>query len=276
MIKLFPQSARWLALVLDLAESNLGPLDRLLQQRIRTAEQELSLSDTGRVVLELGEEQPIAPTVAELKQELLDQLLRPLSSAEEATLVDRMVNILQSPHGRNVLAGKTLQALRKALLTGEELRGLEERLDRLNSHCAACGKEISYGEVVTFYIDSLAGRPGQGAIFCAHCKRPTRVACSVQGCAKTVEIKDRVLLRDGPKCVDHQEEKKKKEKEVEPAGSQPIVEINQDPAVSRLAATLHPAALPAALGAPNLRDFVTRWTADAIIPTASPFDQEDE
>lgn len=270
MIKVYPQSARWLALILDLAESGLGPLDRLLQQRIRTAEQELSLSDTGRVVLELGEEQPLAPTVAELKQEILDQLLRPLSSSEEATLVDRMVDILQSPHGRNVLAGKTLQALRKALLTGDELRGLEERLDRLNTHCAACGKEITYGEVVTFYIDSLGGRPAQGAIFCAHCKRPTRVACSVQGCAKTVEIKDRILLKDGPKCVEHQEEKKKKE---ESTIESPLVEANLEvnPAVPPI---WRGAITPAAPR--NLRDFVVgAWAPDALVP-ATPFDTEDE
>lgn len=92
-------------------------------------------------------------------------------TAHHPALIDTIVDILQQPHSRSALSGRTLQALRRAVLLPEEMTKFSESA-RKELHCGSCGKALVSGEMVTFQ----EGNEGPG-FFCTRCTRPAFVAC---------------------------------------------------------------------------------------------------
>lgn len=91
---------------------------------------------------------------------------------QDATLVDTMVEILQSSFARNCLSGSGLRALREALLIPDEVAGLRDKL-AAESACAGCGHQFVAGEMATINREA-----GQTSVRCTRCARPSFVAQS--------------------------------------------------------------------------------------------------
>lgn len=93
---------------------------------------------------------------------------------DDSRLVDTIVRILQLPHARNILSGKTYNALKKALLMPDELGKLLDA-KRLEAGCVECGHTFEEGEVATVHFD------GDYVFKCVLCYIPTLTRCSVCG-----------------------------------------------------------------------------------------------
>lgn len=93
-------------------------------------------------------------------------------------LIDIIVNTLQLPYPRNLLGGKTLEQLSRAILLPEELGKLTSRLKEREMSCGNCGKELHVGESVT-----IQGEGKSRSLMCTVCYTPELFAC---GCRKGV------------------------------------------------------------------------------------------
>lgn len=117
------------------------------------------------------------------------------STAHHPGLIDLMVDVLQAPHSRNVLAGKTLNLLRKAMLFPEEMSKVGEAILKEKS-CASCGKAFNEREVCT------AGQTENGgmAFFCSRCISPVFAACKHTECDGAAEIDSKIIAKLFDKC----------------------------------------------------------------------------
>lgn len=103
---------------------------------------------------------------------LLRESHQNLMTARDGDLIDTVVRILQLPHARNNLTGKTLDSLRKAILMPDEL-GKVLDIKRLESCCGHCGHPFGDGEMATAHIDG-------GCVFmCVRCFSPTVMRCNL-------------------------------------------------------------------------------------------------
>lgn len=95
------------------------------------------------------------------------------SRGHESDLIETFVKILKTPRGLNILSGKTLDQLRKAILLPDELAGLKQRLQKEELHCGSCGSLLHRGEMLTLGVES-----GGGVIVsCGTCIVPRLVKC---------------------------------------------------------------------------------------------------
>jgi hypothetical protein len=111
--------------------------------------------------------------VNKLIEEIADQL-NSTNPNEDATIIDSIVRILRLPLSDNILAGRTLDQLRKAILLPEEVRGLTDRLNDIELSCASCGAKLIQGEMVVLRKKYTAKN---NCIMCLRCSTPTTVGC---------------------------------------------------------------------------------------------------
>lgn len=209
MIKIDEDTARWIVLLLERA-SNIdeGTLAELAQD----AERHINTSPSDVCALQLWSLRndegfsTIAKDAQKIAQQLAEQIQNPLSGAEEASLVETIAQAVQAPYGRNIIAGKTFDTLKRALLNSTELVGLEERLRHRHLHCASCGKEFHSQEMATVSIESLGG---DSSFWCSRCKRPARVACAKHKCNGSVALDPsrNVDWKKLNECEEHKGEK---------------------------------------------------------------------
>jgi predicted RNA-binding Zn-ribbon protein involved in translation (DUF1610 family) len=193
LIKLNNEQARWLYIYLM-------HTDNIDEQELARLYGNGSEED-GRIIEPLWDQrgengfESIAKTPAQLREELAQQLLRPFTDGEEVTLLEKVLQMLGSPNARNILSGRTLTQLRKALLNPEEIA----KLNNATHSCAGCGKDFALGEVATSYVDL---QTGSGRLFyCARCRKPTSYACQAASCDGTIELKYDMKKR----CPNHRE-----------------------------------------------------------------------
>lgn len=138
---------------------------------------------------------------------LLDNMVEALgvrtadNVSHHPALIDTIVDILQQPHSRGALSGRTLASLRRAVLLPEEMTKFSESA-RKELHCTNCGKALIGNEMVTF------AENGEGpGFFCTRCVRPTFVACSAgDGKCDSFSTLDRKMLDKSigkPDCGKH-------------------------------------------------------------------------
>jgi hypothetical protein len=138
--------------------------------------------------------------------DLIKELSTKQDSSNEKRLVDIVIEALQKPMGRELLGGRTLKDLRRALLNADELAGLEDRIKQAHGHCAVCGRDLIHGEMATVTID------GDGAgltIRCTHCYKPVFAACGHPDCNNQADIRNKVQFLSSGKvlCEDHKGKK---------------------------------------------------------------------
>jgi hypothetical protein len=142
------------------------------------------------------------PSIDDLARYLTDQLYteEPL---DEGNLVDIIADIIQTDHGRSVLSGDGLRALRDAiLLPSERARFLSEL--RSSLCCTGCGRKFSQWEMAT-----ITGSGAETSIQCVRCAKPQVVACGTRKCSKVVAITQTFLrwLNKNSPCEEHSGEK---------------------------------------------------------------------
>lgn len=106
---------------------------------------------------------------------LQDQLVNGSNRAHHPTLIDIVVDLLQAPYARNVVSGRNLQSLRRAILLPEEMIKFGESI-RKEMGCAGCGKTFAKGEMASFHHEA-EGDGGGAAFYCTRCVVPTLAAC---------------------------------------------------------------------------------------------------
>jgi hypothetical protein len=141
-----------------------------------------------------------------LLSEMIDALLSaPGTTSHHGSLIDQIVELLKEPYSRNVLSGKTLNALRRAILLPEEMAKVAEAF-RKELACAACGKTFVNTEMAIFE----AGPPV--AFFCTRCTIPSFAACKVSSNCDGVSPLDQKALAKAignkPDCGEHSPGKK--------------------------------------------------------------------
>lgn len=128
---------------------------------------------------------------------------RSKSESTEGDLIDLIVKTLQLPFTAAVLAGRTLNNLRKALLLPEELTGLTSRLVKQEKCCMSCGKDFEPGEAMIYYEPSDSN--STSTIMCFACSKPEMVKCG--NCKESVPFGDVYATKRSKGCENH----KKKE-----------------------------------------------------------------
>jgi hypothetical protein len=100
-------------------------------------------------------------------------------------LIAKIVELLQAPHGREVLAGDTLKRLRKAVLFPEEMATIAANAAK-ELHCSGCGHPFAEIELATH---------SEGNFFCTRCLTPTSTACIKPACDGAGELDHRGLQK---------------------------------------------------------------------------------
>lgn len=135
------------------------------------------------------------------------------STAHHPTLIDILVDVLESPNGRQILSGRNLDTLRKAILLPENMSKLGESL-RKEMACANCGHPFMQGEMATCGIED---RNGNGMVFyCQRCSQASRSVCSGLKCEGVVNLDQEALMRVIHKPCSACEDPKKKRAEAPP------------------------------------------------------------
>lgn len=127
-----------------------------------------------------------------------------------STLIDKMVAALQETYGRNILSGKTLEALRKALLLPSESDGLYKRLAAKEMSCANCGHGFIVGEMGAFVADKVTNGTATFMVYCTKCYKPSLMACDGDDCKHAAAFPTSVQrhFRKPTYCVACQEARK--------------------------------------------------------------------
>lgn len=113
----------------------------------------------------------------------------------DKTLIDVVVEILRLPYAANCINGKTLTALRKAILAPDEIRELKLELARKEAFCPGCNRTLQQGE-----MGSVSFRDGAVTIFCAACSKPHLIKCSCKKVRGVSEIMRRRLQKELRTC----------------------------------------------------------------------------
>jgi len=114
-------------------------------------------------------------------------------------LIDQMIAILKSAYPSNVLAGKTMDKLMKAILLPEELTALRETVRKAEMHCVLCGRQVDNGELVT-----LVTRDGGAGLTCLECKPPSIMKCYHPDCTDNVPVPLKMIEMIGTaRCAKH-------------------------------------------------------------------------
>lgn len=143
-----------------------------------------------------GEAQELTEIIKELTTQVNQN-----EATHDGPLIDQVVRLLGLPYGRNVLSGKTLTALRRAVLFPEEMAKLGERLHGTEYSCSGCGVAFTDREAVTFRI--VEGFP---TLSCSKCITPSYTHC--KSCTDgVVQIDKRTQggLQKGQVCLNCKE-----------------------------------------------------------------------
>lgn len=125
-------------------------------------------------------------------RQLMEPIEQALMGAEGGTahhpsLIDMMVEVLESPYARQALTGHALRDLRRAILLPEEMSKVGDAL-RKESGCASCGRPFHSGELATAAAvnDSIA-------FYCVFCMYPERTPCASEKCQNASEDLHKML-----------------------------------------------------------------------------------
>lgn len=131
----------------------------------------------GRVMRDRGvSDNAITADIEEIMTTLMDTVYTARHgkyNAEDGNLVDQIAAIVSAPWAGNYLSPTVLKQLRKAILTTDEMAGLNERLNRKEVHCAMCEHKFQNGEAIILSSDGA----GTNLFVCARCASPTNIAC---------------------------------------------------------------------------------------------------
>lgn len=180
MIKVFPQVAKHILLHLVYLR------DLMDQEGLHRASQQEYLSDhwteynpstpyhTQELVGEVREvvRREGVRSISPVIEDLCESALRSTSSTGGGDLMDEVVKILKLPYGQNVVSGKMMEALRKAILIPEEIAAFSQKVKANELPCVGCGHEFHHQEVATI---SRVG--GTATIYCLSCLEPEYVSC---------------------------------------------------------------------------------------------------
>ena len=114
--------------------------------------------------------------IDDLINHLISQLTVRESEVKDKTLIDAIVETLKLPFVGSVLAGNTLQSLKKAILVPDELAGLQERLAQKELHCSNCGHRFINGEMVSIHGTGTGRSNPQ--LYCTSCYTPGYSVCN--------------------------------------------------------------------------------------------------
>ena|SRR3989304_219036 len=139
-----------------------------------------------------------AATVRDVEtiDDLINIMVKQLTFEQDSgDIIDALVETVRLPYARNVLSGKTIDELRKAILIPSEIVGLKDRLIKRELSCVSCGHEFTNAE-----IGVISKEDAGVEIFCAKCAYPTHVACVV--CKRTTKLSTEILdlFDKGMKC----------------------------------------------------------------------------
>lgn len=189
MISILEPTARWLLVIAEYCahrggEAGHDALRSWEQRRDNGEEMSEAVLNAGRELLEdiNGNGQRPAQW-GELRAEL-ERAFNP-ANPPDYSLVDRIIDILKLPNSGNILGGTTLDALRKALLSQDELAGLDDRLKAANTHCGMCGKTMYRNEISSLYTSSNR-LPDASYFCCTRCMNPMYRACSYPKCEENI------------------------------------------------------------------------------------------
>jgi hypothetical protein len=190
MIRLFKDHGRIILAILEWARerhqaSPTGVILDQLRAANRRADQEdgsltraeQDLSDLYDVMTERERENggPL-----DLETEIIAPLRAQINAEEpdDPSLIDRIVEILQLPFGRQILSRRTLDALRGAVLNQAEMTHFEAVTRQREITCFRCDHRFHANEAVT--VVQTAG--GDFNFYCRKCWTPLYVACAHAEC----------------------------------------------------------------------------------------------
>jgi hypothetical protein len=138
-------------------------------------------------------EPSLEDTYAALQDALQGSTTRPVE------IIEQLTELIQLPTAKSILAGDTLQALRKLLLRPDQFVALQRQLNATPLCCTYCGHPFQGPNEMA----SISGR----SIACSTCAVPNTVACSVNGCKSYAgaNTKLREALRFKGRCYEHKE-----------------------------------------------------------------------
>lgn len=126
--------------------------------------------------------------------DFIDHLVEQLDGVSEQTkhhptLIDMIVEVLQSPYARNVLAGRTLTQLKRAVMLPEDMIKVGEAI-RKEMFCAGCGKAFQNREMCSANANDEGGGM---AFYCTRCVCPSYAACDLGGCDNSKELNQSLI-----------------------------------------------------------------------------------
>lgn len=137
--------------------------------------------------------------------EALKQKVEMGANPHEGDLIDLIIEIFKIPFGPNVLTGKGIEKLKKAILLPGEMASFAEHIRKQQKSCFGCGKEFSNDESVV-----ITHSDGSDRLFCLRCINPTVTPCP--NCHKTIPFSERFTTKKIKDCPAHGGDIKKKEK----------------------------------------------------------------
>jgi hypothetical protein len=178
MVRMYRYMAERTAMALAFLRANTGAPDKIItnfgQQYRRTVNGDDPLARIFYDHFDVDTPYGTPYKVGDLIQNLTEQIqqMKERDQNETGDLIERMVSILQLPYSRNLLSGRTIGALRQALLLPQELSGTGTALQQRELSCVSCGRKMQHGEMATVTIDH-----NTMSLQCYQCFQPTHAAC---------------------------------------------------------------------------------------------------
>lgn len=124
------------------------------------------------------------------------------TESDDGTLVDSIVETLNLPYAKNVLTGRNLELLKRAILLPEEMAKIGSVLAQRELSCGSCGHRFVAGEMARLYPD---GR-GNNSFDCTRCGKPLFMACDKcdEGTVQIDHKKIANMFRKPVLCERHQ------------------------------------------------------------------------
>jgi len=131
--------------------------------------------------------------------EIIDSIIEKLedNGRTEGDLIDLLISALKMPFCGNLMAGKTMDKIKKSLMLPSELVGLEAHLKAQEKGCLGCGNPFVENEAVVYYKTP----EGSNVIYCMRCATPHWAAC--QECQQKAPFAERFASKKYKDCSSH-------------------------------------------------------------------------
>jgi len=146
------------------------------------------------------EDSAIPRTLSGIKEFLRERISEGNSPVQRSTatykdLIEEIVAICQLPYADSKISKKAFAALRKAILTPEEILTFQAEIQKQELYCSRCQRPFVSGEAATLIKTS-----DTFSVVCQQCTQPTMIRCNC-GIVKRVSDPFRRRIRKDAVCT---------------------------------------------------------------------------